>query len=57
MNWVFRKTGIWARIYGDNAGRYEEVIAALPAHMQKKMAASRDCKRLIDPDACSGTSL
>lgn len=40
MNWVFRKTGIWARIYGDNAGRYEEVIAALPAHMQKKMAAS-----------------
>lgn len=55
MNWVFRKTGIWARIYGDNAGRYEEVIAALPAHMQKKMAASHDCKRLIDPDACSDT--
>lgn len=55
MNWVFRKTGIWARIYGDNAGRYEEVIAALPADMQKKMTASRDCKRLIDPDACSGT--
>ena len=55
MNWVFRKTGIWALIYGDNAGRYEEVIAALPADMQKKMTASRDCKRLIDPDACSGT--
>ena len=55
MNWVFRKTGIWARIYGDNAGRYEEVIAALPADMQKKMTASRDCKRLIDPNACSGT--
>ena len=55
MNWVFRKTGIWARIYGDNAGRYEEVIAALPADMQKKMTASRDCKRLIDPNACSNT--
>ena len=35
----------------------EEVIAALPAHMQKKMAASRDCKRLIDPDAVSYTHL
>jgi hypothetical protein len=22
---------------------------------KKKMTASRDCKRLIDPDACSGT--
>lgn len=55
MNWVFRKTGIWARIYGDNAGQYEDVIAALPADMQKKMIASRDCKRLIDPTACSDT--
>ena len=23
--------------------------------MQKKMTTSRDCKRLIDPDACSDT--
>lgn len=52
MNWVFRKSGILARIYGDNAGKYEDVIASLPADMQKKMTASRDCKRLIDPNAC-----
>ena len=52
---MLRKTGIWARSYGDKDGRYEEVIAALPADIQKKMTASRDCKRLIDPDACSGT--
>lgn len=26
MNWVFRKTGIWARIYGDNAGRYRRSL-------------------------------
>lgn len=55
MNWVFRKSGIWARIYGDNAGKYEDMIAHLPADMQKKMTASRDCKRLIDPNACSDT--
>ena len=55
MNWVFRKTGVFARIYGDNAGKYEDIIASLPADMQKKMTASRDCKRLIDPNACSST--
>ena len=35
----------------------QEVIQAMPefADMQKKMTASRDCKRLIDPNACSDT--
>ncbi len=55
MNWVFRKSGILARIYGDNASKYEDTIASLPADMQKKMITSRDCKRLIDPNDCSGT--
>ena len=55
MNWVFRKSGIWARIYGDNAGKYEDTIASLPAYMHKKMTASHDCKRLIDSNACSDT--
>lgn len=55
MNWVFRKSGVLARIYGDNAGKYEDIIASLPADMQKKMITSRDCKRLIDPNACSNT--
>lgn len=55
MNWVFRKSGIFARIYGDNACRIEDVIVSLPADMQEKMTSSRDCKGLIDPDACSPT--
>lgn len=55
MNWVFRKSGMLARVYGDNVSEYEEIIASLPAEMQKKMTASRDCKRLIDPNACSPT--
>ena len=29
MNWVFRKTGVFARIYGDNAGKYEDIICLL----------------------------
>ena len=55
MNWVFRKSGVLARVYGDNASKYEDTIASLPADMQKKMATSRDCKRFIDPNACSDT--
>ncbi len=55
MNWVFRKTGMLARIYGDNARQYEAEFAALPVDMQKKMTISRDCKRLLDPAACSDT--
>ncbi len=55
MNWVFRKAGMLARIYGDNVPKYETEIAALPAEMQEKMTTSRDCKRLLDPAACSDT--
>ena len=55
MNWVFRKSGILVRIYGDNVPQYENTIAALPADMQKKMIDSRDCKRLKDPNECSDT--
>ena len=40
MNWVFRKSGILARIYGDNAGKYEDIIASLPADMRKKMTTN-----------------
>lgn len=55
MNWVFRKKGMLARIYGDNMPKYETEIAILPDDMRKAMAASRDCKRLLDPAACSDT--
>lgn len=55
MNWVFRKSGVLARIYGDNVYKYEDTIASLPDDMQKKMTASRDCKRLINPNDCSPT--
>lgn len=53
MNWVFRKTGMLARIYGDYACKDGDILTSLPADMQEKMTNSRDCIRLIDPDACS----
>lgn len=53
MNWVFRKAGILARLYGDNAGKYESVIASLPVEMQKKMTGASECKRLHDTAPCS----
>lgn len=55
MNWVFRKAGILARIYGDNAAQYGDILENLPAEMKKSMTGSRDCKRLFDPAACSDT--
>lgn len=55
MNWVFRKSGVLARVYGDHVGQYEGLIAALPADMQRGMTTARDCKRLLDPSACSPT--
>lgn len=53
LNWVFRKAGLQARVYGDNVGRYESMLADLPASMKKKMTAAPPCKRLLDPTACS----
>lgn len=55
MNWVFRKSGILARIYGDNVSKYKDLIGSLPVDMQKEMVTARDCKRLMDPNACSDT--
>ncbi|MDL2319078.1 hypothetical protein LJC74_08435 [Eubacteriales bacterium OttesenSCG-928-A19] len=55
MNWVFRKAGVFARVYGDNVCKHEGSIASLPTEMQKKMTDSRDCKGLVDPTTCSPT--
>jgi hypothetical protein len=56
MNWVSRKSGISARIYGDNLTQYEDVITALPIDMKDKMKKARDC-RCFTSSGCSATSL
>ena len=55
MNWVFRKSGILARIYGDNVNRYEAVIEELPESMHKIMTGASDCKQLQNPPQCNST--
>lgn len=53
FNWVFRKSGMLARIYGDNIKSYSALIPELPEAMQKHMKKSSNCRRLLDPSACS----
>lgn len=53
INFVFRKKGLMIRIYGDNAGAYEEFLETLPGAMRKAIEKAPVCKRLIDPAQCS----
>ncbi len=56
LNLVFRKSGLLARIYGENVAAYADIMDALPESMAKEAAKAPDCKRLtIAPDACSGS--
>ena len=47
--------GLRALVLHHQIAGFLQIIASLPADMQKKMTTSRDCKRLIDPNAYSDT--
>ena len=53
MNFVFRKSGLIARIYGDNVNKYIDFMQTLPAEMNKAIDKAPICKRLLDPTACN----
>jgi len=53
MNFVFRKSGLVARIYGDFAGNYPEHLEALPDKMIKSIEKAPGCKRFENPPRCS----
>jgi len=53
LNFFFRKNGFYARIYADNHGKYKDFLDNLPERMEKEIAKSTDCKRLIDPADCN----
>jgi len=53
VNFLSRKKGPRVRIYGENAGKYPDLIKALPEEMIRSMREATVCKRLIDPEACS----
>lgn len=53
MNFVFRKGGLMARIYGDHYGNYLDVLGAMPDAMWNELKESPDCKRMLDPTKCN----
>jgi len=57
MNFVFRKGGLVARIYGDNAGEYASFLESLPESMHKAIEKAPPCKRFEDPPRCSANCI
>ena len=52
-NYVFRKKGMLVRVYGDNIGRYADILGTLPDGMVKAIEKAPVCKRLLDPAKCN----
>lgn len=53
MNYIFRKSGLMVRLYGDHLNQYLDALAALPESMQKIMAKAPVCRRLVNPTDCN----
>lgn len=53
LNYVFRKKGMLARIYGAHAHQYTAVLDTLLDEMVLAVLAAPPCKRMIDPDSCN----
>ena len=52
-NYVFRKSGLIVRIYGDNIGKYADILNNLPEGMIKAIEKAPVCKRMVDPTKCN----
>ena len=52
FNFVFRKDGMIARIYGECIGGYPDFLNTLPAEMVEHIAKAGICKRLVH-NTCS----
>jgi len=53
MNFVFRKGKLFARIYGNNAVLYIDILESLPDIMKKAIHKAAKCKRFEDPPKCT----
>jgi len=53
MNFVFRKSGLVARVYGDHATEYLDFLETMPEIMKKAINKAPSCKRFDDPPKCS----
>ena len=53
LNFVFRKNGLYIRLYGANCTKYQDVLDSLPHSMIAQMQKAGDCPRLLGQDKCS----
>jgi hypothetical protein len=53
LNFFFRKSGMYARIYVDNAKKHESFLDSLPAAMEKELVKSAVCKRMLNIAECN----
>lgn len=53
LNFVFRKSGLVIRIYGDYVNQYLDIMEALPGKMLGAIDKAPNCKRLFDPLTCN----
>jgi len=52
-NFVFRKSGLVVRIYGEHVNNYLDVLETLPESMTKAIDKAPVCKRFLNPAACN----
>lgn len=52
-NYVFRKKGLFIRIYANHINNYMTFLDTLPDEMIQNISAAPPCKRLINPDTCN----
>jgi len=53
MNFVFRKSGLVARIYADHIGQYIDVLESVSVSMKKAVEKAPKCKRFEEPTSCN----
>ena len=51
-NFLFRKSGMLVRFYGENVGKYGDFLNTLPDEMIQSIAKAGICKRLVN-NTCS----
>ena len=57
MNYVFRKTGMKARIYARHVAWYEKFLDSLPNGMKQEIIKAGVCKKLSGLSECSPTCM
>ena len=53
VNFLFRKNGLFVRVYADHLGKYADFLNILPERMEKEIRKAPVCKRLINPEDCN----